>query len=233
MATDSEATQGTQASQAEGSNSGAGQQGSEQEYVTVAKFNEIVGKLDLIARQAQSDKDRAVKKTNQRLDSLEGDLKQVLRVAAKEGKGIQDVLDEYERQEELEFRETIKGLSQLLRGEQPAVLPHGSGEAKGVDVSGVLKELELDLNDARVKEFASKKFTSETEAFKEGAKLIKSITSRQPTEADKPSGTSDRAKAAGKQEELMAEYREGAKSLRGTALINFKMQMRKKGLEIS
>jgi hypothetical protein len=233
--TDSAGRSGTQGSQPEGSESQTGQPNSSSpEYVTVEQFNTITEKLEQIARLTQSEKDRAVKKTNERVSSIEGTLKEVLQSAAKRGVSLADLLDEAEQQEQAKFQKDMREMVESFKsGNFPAAKPHGSGEANGVDVSQVLKDLELDLNDTRVKEFAAKQFGNVADAYKEGAKLIKTISTRQPKDSDKPAGTSDRAAAGDKQEQLMSEYKEGSKKLRGQALINYKMQMRKKGLQIS
>ena len=232
--TDSEATKGTQDAQSEGSNNGAGQRSSEPEYVTVEQFKTITEKLEQIARLTQSEKDRAVKKTNERVDAVEGTLKEVLQSAAKRGVSLADLLDEAERHEQEQFQKDMREMVESFKsGNFPAAKSQGSETDNGVDVSKVLKELELDLNDTRVKEFAAKQFGNVADAYKEGAKLIKTISTRQPKDSDKPAGTSERAAAGNKQEQLMAEYNEGSKKLRGQALINYKMEMRKKGLEIS
>jgi hypothetical protein len=232
--TDSEADKGTQDAQSQSSDNAAGQRGSEPEYVTVEQFKTIEQKLEQIARLTQSEKDRAVKKTNERVDAVEGTLKDVLQSAAKRGVSLADLLDEAEKAEQAKFQQDMREMVESFKsGKFPVAKSQGSDAANGVNVSEVLKELELDLNDTRVKEFAAKQFGTVAEAYKEGAKLIKNISTRQPKDSDKPVGTSERAAAANKQEQLRAEYDEGAKKLRGQALINFKMTMRKKGLEIS
>lgn len=229
---DSAELEGTQGSQSEGSNNNAGQQGSEQEYVTIKQFNEMMGKIEGLSRTLQGDKDRAVKKTNQRLDGLESNLKAVLEKANLEGKSISDLLSQVEADEEKEFRQTMLEVAKSLKGGSANDVERGSAAGSGVNVAEVLKDLELDETDLRVKEFSTKKFMSKEEAYREGAKLVKTIISKQPTDADLPSGVVDRVKNASKQEQLMAEYKEGSKNLYGQALINYKMQMRKKGLTI-
>lgn len=230
---DSEVQEGTQDSQSEGSDKGTGQRGSEPEYVTVEQFKTITEKLDQIARMTQSEKDRSVKRANERVDSIEGTLKEVLQGAAKRGVSLADLLDEAEKQEQAKFQEDMREMVQAFKTGFPGVKSQGSEKTDGVDVSVVLKELELDLNDTRVKEFASKQFETKEQALIAGAKLIKTISTHQPNEADLPAGASERAKAAGKQEQLMNEYKEGSKKLFGQALINYKMEMRKRGLNIS
>lgn len=234
MAKDSEVLEGTQDAQSQSSDKGTGQQSSEQSYVTVEQFNELKGLLTTLQRTTQGDKDRAVKKVGERVEALEGDLKQVLQLAQRDGRTISDLLADAEQAEQREFQRSMQEVAQALRtGKFPAASSHGSDATQGVDVANVLKTLELDMNDNRVKEFAGKKFSSEAEAYREGALLIKSISTHQPSEADLPSEPSERVRNAGKQEQLRAEYEAGSKNLRGQALIAYKMQMRKKGLNIS
>jgi hypothetical protein len=234
MATDSTNLEGTQEAQASSSDKGNGQQSSEQSYVTVEQFQALQQTLEQIQRQTQGDKDRAVKKANERLDSLEGNLKQVLQLAQKDGRTITDLLAEAEAAEQARLQDDIRLMAESFRtGKFPTGASHGSEATQGVKMTEVLATLQLDLNDNRVKEFAGKQFSSQAEAYREGAQLIKTILTRQPTEADLPGQESERVRNAGKQEQLMAEYKAGSEKLRGQALINFKMQMRKKGLRIS
>jgi len=232
---DSAALEGTQGSQPEGSKGEAGQQGSGQpEFVTVEQFKLIQTALEETRRLLQGDKDRAVKKTNERLDGVEKNLKEVLQLAKRDGKSVEDLLNEVESNDEAEFRKTMKDIAVAFQsGKFPTQASRGSEDSQGVNVSEVLSALELDIEDARVKAFAGRKFESKEQALLEGAKLVKTILSKQPTDADKPGGEQDRTVIASKQERLMNEYREGSKNLYGQQLIQFKMEMRKKGLAIS
>jgi hypothetical protein len=108
----------------------------------------------------------------------------------------------------------------------------GSAQASGVDVTNVLRELELDETDTRVQEFRSRSFGSEAEAYREAAKLLKTISTRQPSAADMPSPVGRGATTATKLEQLRQEYDSRSKNLRGQQLINLKMEMRKKGLNV-
>ena len=234
MAMDSATPEGTQDAQSQSSDNGAGQQGSEQSFVTVEQFKALQQTLEQIQRQTQGDKDRAVKKANERLDGIEGSLKQVLQLAQKDGRSIADLLAETERAEQEQLQNDIRLMAQTFRtGKFPAEALQGSEATQGVKMTEVLATLELDLNDNRVKEFAGKQFKTEAEAYREGAKLIKTISTRQPTEADLPGQQVERVRNAGKQEQLLAEYNAGSKGLFGQALINYKMKMRQKGLDIS
>lgn len=226
--------QGTQgAATPEGSDVAGNQKGSSQpEYITVEQFSKIQEQIEALRRQMQSSKDKAVKRTEERLEGLERDVKTVLQTALKQGKrDISDVLAEIEESEEAETRELLRKMA-LTYKEGGFQRDERGSSTGGVDVEGVIQELELDKSDPRVSEFRTRQFASREEAYREAAKLLKLIT-KQPSEADRPSDVAKRQEYATKQEQLMAEYRERAKNLRGRDLIDLKFEMRKKGLQIS
>lgn len=197
------------------------------------QYKKLSEKLDAIARSTQSEKDKGVKRVEQKVDNLEKDLRTVLQRAQKEGKSVADVLSEIEDAEEHQTRAALNAMAQaFLSGKFPTPQALGGAEGEGDYAAEVVKTLELDENDMRVKEFRTKKFESKEQAALEAAKLTKRLA-QQPTDADKESAVAERARLAGKQEVLMAKYLEGSKNLRGQALINFKMKMRKEGLQIS
>lgn len=232
---DSAKPEGTADGQSAGSDKGNGQPSSEQVIITKEAFDSLNQTVQTLARQLQSDKDRAVKGVSQRIDGVEKDLKTILQLAEKEGKSVTDLIKAVEYDEEREFRETIKQMAQSFKnGGLPQQSSGGTGQSQGVDVNQVLKDLELDVTDVRVREYVGRSgtFATREQALLEAAKLVKSL-SRKPTDADEPSNVSERAQAGSKQDALMSEYKEGSKNLTGNALINYKMQMRKKGLQIS
>jgi hypothetical protein len=206
---------------------------SETDAVTKAEFEKLASQIETLRRSLQSEKDKAVKQTNERLTSLEGDVREVLQSAKKQGKSVDELLEDYEQEEELRVRNDLRELTRAFKEGRLSPQAPGKSQDSGVDVSGVLKELELDSEDIRVKEFSSRKFATEAEAFKEGAKLLKTIVSNQPTDADIPSKVAQRQSSPDAQARLMAEYKEGSKNMRGQQLIQFKKQMRAKGLEIT
>jgi outer membrane murein-binding lipoprotein Lpp len=215
------------------SNPDGGQQSSNTGTET-ATLKALQDKVDALARSLQSDKDKGIARTNQRIDRLEGDIKEVLRTAVKSGKSTQDLLGEIEQAEEAESRQALLEMAQAFKtGKFPASMGSGSAERTGVDVSSVIRELELDPENIQVKAFLAKGYSSESEAYREGAKLIKSL-SKQPSDADLPGNIASGRPVPNKNEALLQEYEQKAKDLRGQALINLKMQYRKKGLrEIS
>lgn len=198
---------------------------------TAKQLETLQKQVELLTRQLQSSKDKAVAKTNQRIDNLEKDLKSVLQDALKNGQSVQDVLGSIEAEEERETKETLRELARAYKeGRSPTSTSRGSDDADGVDVTKVLRELELDETDTRVLAFKAQSFSSEAEAYRQGALLFKQITSKQPSAADMPTGVARTQGQPSNQEKLMQEYERRKENLRGQALINLKMEMRKKGL---
>jgi hypothetical protein len=217
-----------------GSESGNGQQRSATGTDVAKTLADLQQKVDLLTRSLQSDKDRAVKKVGQRLDAIEGDLREVLQTAKREGKSVDDVLADIESAEEREMREALREMARSFKdGKFQASGQGGSSKQTGVDVSEVLADLELDAEDTRVQAFRAKPFASIDEAYREGAKLRKSIKTTQPSDADQASNVATPRGPAPKQDQLMKEYREGSKDLYGRQLLLYKQEMRKKGLNIS
>jgi hypothetical protein len=227
--------QGTEVSQTESSVAESNQKGVQPtNTVTVEQLNQILdAKFETFRRSAQSEKDKGIKKVGERVEQLEGDLRSVLQSAAKEGKSVSDVLSDIEAQEERESRRVLLEMAKAFQsGNFPLPSSGGTEQKQGVNVDAVVKDLELDENDIRVKAFKSQSFSSEAEAIKAAAKLQKSILTTQPSDADLPADVANRAKNASNQEKLMQEYKEGSKSLFGMQLVNYKQVMRKKGLNI-
>lgn len=230
MTTDSVERDGTQAEpNAEGSKSTSSQPSSQAASDVESVVKQLQTQVTQLARQLQSEKDRAVKQTNKRLDALEGDVRQVLQVAQQRNMSLADVLSELDEQESKEERQLILDMARSWKSGLQTQTPGGTGKGDGIDVGAVLSDLELSDSDIRVKEFRSRQFASEAEALREAIALKKKISTIQPSEADNPSAVSKNANTS-QQEALMREYQEGSKNLRGQALINYKMQMRKKGL---
>lgn len=213
------------------SNQGSGEQSSIAVADTAKQLNELQKQVEMLTRQLQSGKDKAVAKTNQRIDSLERDIKSVLRDALNKGQSVEDILGGIEQEEERETKETLRELARAYReGRAPSTPSYGSDGQNGVDVTQVLRELELDESDTRVQAFRARHFSSEAEAYREGAKLFKQITTKQPSEADLPASVARTQAIPSNQDKLMQEYEKRKEGLRGQALINLKMEMRKKGL---
>lgn len=208
--------------------------GSQATYVTADEFQKLQSQIEAMRRSLQSEKDKGVKRVEERVSAIEGDLKSVLQNAAKQGRSITDVLEEIDATEERETRQAMLEMARAFReGRFPQAEPVGNGQGSGVDVDAVLKELELDDGDVRVKEFRSRPFSSEAEAYREAAKLAKKILTTQPSEADKPSPEGKRQATPTGQQALMEEYNRRKATLYGRQLMNLKREMRERGLEIS
>ena len=215
----------------ETSDSKPNQTGSSQpEYVTVDQFNKLMTQIESLRRSGQSDKDKGIKAVTERVDALSNDLKAVLQSAQGRGQNISDVLAELDEQEELETRRMMREFLASQKSGAPRKESGGSG-SELVDVAGIIAEYELDPEDTRVQAFRSKQYTSEAEAYKEAAKLLKSMT-KQPSEADLPSKVAGERQRAPKQEALEQEYKERSKGIRGQELISLQREMRRKGLRI-
>lgn len=227
--------EGTQDSQSESSNSQSNQKGSsgEAQYVTVEQFQTLNQSIENLRRSFQSDKDKGIKRVEQKVDAVEGDLRTILQQASQSGKSVGDILSELEAQEEREARQAMLEMSRAFREGKLSGDSRGSGQQQGVNTSAVMAELELDESDTRVQAFRAKTFTSETEAYREGAKLLKQISTNQPSDADSPSKEGKRQSVPANEEQLQQEYQQRSKDLNGRALLNLKMEMRKKGLSIS
>lgn len=233
MAKDSAELEGTQGSQPEGSDDNAGQRGSVAADELAAQFSKLQSQFDALSRQIQSNKDRAVKQTNQRLDVLEGSMREILQSAVREGRGVGDLLRDIEEAEERETRQLIQDMARSFRESKLPNPGEGQSQGNGVNVADVLSELELDPEDTRVQAFRAQKFGSKEEAYREAAKLLRKIQTTQPSDADVAGQVSQARQSQPKQEALMQEYREGSKNLYGRELIRFKQAMRQKGLDIS
>jgi hypothetical protein len=226
--TDNAGTTGT--ANSDSSNDG-GQQSSITVTETAKQIQALRTQVEELTRGLQSSKDKGIAKTNQRIDSLEKDIKSVLKSAAQRGQSVQEVLGEIEADEERESREALLEMARAYKSERTSGANGlGGQQTSGVDVTNVLRELELDESDTRVQEFRARNFSSESEAYKQAALLLKSITTRQPSEADLPSGVAKGAMKPDEVQRLMQEYEQKSKNLRGQALVNLKMEYRKKGL---
>jgi len=209
------------------------QESSQPEYITVAEFNKLQGQFETLRRSQQSDKDKGIKQTNQRIDALEGDFRTVLQQALQKGQNISDVISELDASEEAALRREQRELFQALKeGRLPLAQSGGSGESGGVNVAQALQELNLDANDTRVQAFRARTFASEAELYREAAKLQAQILTRQPSDADKTSKESERQEKPEAQEALKQEYNERSKGLFGMQLISLQREMRRKGMNI-
>ena len=206
----------------------------EAKYLTEEKFTQLFNSgLETFRRSLQSEKDKGIKKTNERIDMMEGDVKQILQLAKKSGKSVDEILSDIDAQEEAEARQATLEIAKMFReGKLPGVGSQGSEKTNGVDVNAVLNELELDESDTRVQAFRARQFTSSEELYRESAKLVKQIHTRQPSDSDTPSHEGKRKEPVASREQLQQEYQTRSKGLYGTDLVRLKREMREKGLTV-
>lgn len=238
MTKDSAGVEGTQENaNSEGSGNEAGQRSSGQsEYVTVEQFREIQNQLRLIQRTTQGDKDRAVRATNERVDKIETDLKQVLQRAAKEGKSASEVVQEMNEQERSYNEQLITDMARAFKeGKFPQPASQGSGSDGEVDMMNVIEDFGLDIEDRRVAAFATQSFETIEAAERAAVALLKKINKTSaPSESERPVREGDAGRPTPKLEQLRAQYDEEIKNARGVkAVTNVKMKYRKMGLPIS
>ena len=218
----------------EGSEAGDNQKGSSQaEYVTVTEFNKIRQQLESLRRGEQSAADKAVKPVAKRLESIEGDLKALLQSAAKQGKSASEVLADVEKAEEQETRDLMREMARAFKdGKFP--VPSVASAQDGVDIDAVISEFGLDPEDRRTRAFATQSFSSVEQAQIAAAKLVRQIINTPaPSAADRTAPQGNVARAVANVDKLQREFDDKAKNAKGMALINLKMEYRKKGLDIS
>lgn len=223
----------------EGSSGADNQKGSsEQEFLTVAEFQrQLALEREALRRQFQSEKDKGVKATNERLAGIETDVKTMLRQASAENRSVKDVLADLDAQEAQEERRLLLEMAKAFKsGQFPQTSPQGSGRTRGeVDILAVIDEFGLDPDDARVKALTTRSFETIEDAEKATVALIKKINKTSAlSDAERPSGeTEGGSKPVAKLDKLWAEYNAKATNTRGNALIALKMEYRKKGLPVS
>jgi hypothetical protein len=166
---DSASVEGTDASQASASES---ENVSSSGTVTITKedFDNLKATVKRLEDDNRSNKDKAVKKTNERLEKLEGDVKPLLERAADliaAGKSPSEAITQINsEQETIEERQVMREFVQAVKdGKLPTANTSGNVQAKGVNMAEVIKEYALDGNDASViSELLSKPYANEAEA---------------------------------------------------------------------
>lgn len=167
----------------EGSQEGSGQQSS---FVTKEQYDALLNRFEKFERTAQGDKDRAVKRTNERLNELEAQVKPILERAAVLMKGGAEPNEALSQaQNEHEEAELKQAMRDFFKGGALPSQPAGNGESKGVDIQSVIAEYGLDLNNPEVKiAFEGKQFSTIEQAELTAARLLKPKPS--PTAAQTP-----------------------------------------------
>lgn len=131
---------------AQGSDSG----GSGQVALSKEQWDALQARLDAIERRTQSDKDRAVRKANERLDKLEEGVRPLLERAAKEGKSVSDVLTELDQQDEIEFKQAMREMLSAIKTGTLPIPAAGKPAGGGSDAAQVFVNKGLDLSEPDV-----------------------------------------------------------------------------------
>lgn len=177
------------------------QRGSEAGTYTKAEFDALKARLDKFERDTQSNKDRAVKSTNQRLDKFENELKPLLEQAQKyisNGSSVNEAVAQVQvDQDKAERENALYEMAMAFKsGKLPSTLA-GNESTEGVDVTEVITDLGLDPSDPAVKvAFEGKKFTLE-QAELTAARLVREKKKLPtPTQAQAPSSVGSAIKTA-------------------------------------
>jgi DNA polymerase III gamma/tau subunit len=155
------------------------QPSSETVTITKAQWDTVEQKLQKLESGYQSDKDRAVKNTNERLNKLEGDIRPLLERALQHtasGKTAVEALNLVQsEQEETVTKQALAEFAQAWRsGKLPDGFGAGNAQAQGVDVGAVLAEYGLDPKDSYVAgKLAGQTFTSKEQAELYAARIFR------------------------------------------------------------
>ena len=200
---DSNSQAGTAGNQSDASAQQNVQPGSESVTITKAELDVLTQRLQKLESGLQSDKDRAVKRTNERLDKLEGDLRPMLERALQHtasGKSAEEALRLVQSEEsENQTKQALAEFAAAWKsGKLPEYLGAGTAQNQGVDVASVLAEYKLDPKDPYVAgRLAGQTFTSKEQAELLAARIFKDKSFAPQTNASQQSATSGNASQTG------------------------------------
>ncbi len=214
---DSSSQSGTPGNQP-GSSDGQIQPGSESFTLTKAQWDALQGELQSLKSETQSNKDKAVRATNERLNKLEGDIRPMLERALQHtanGKSAAEALSLV--QSENEENQTRQALAEFAAAWKSGKLPEGFGvgstQAQGVDVGQVLAEYKLDPKDPYVAgKLAGQTFNTKEQAELFAARILRDSLNNQTNPAQQSAtpggllGTSDHSTDFLRLEELYKNY---------------------------
>ncbi len=222
---------------------GSGQQnqpGSDNVTITKAQWDALQGEIRTLKSETQSNKDKAVKGVNERLNKLEGDIRPMLERALQHtasGKSAEEALRLV--QSEQEQNQTQQALAEFASawrsGKLPEFMSAGNAQNQGVDVAKVLADYHLDPTDPFVAgKLSGKTFKTVEEAELEAGRIANersNVSTNPAQQSARPSGTPPSPDAAAK---IEAEYNaEIAKVRRGDvwAASEIKKKYRQKARE--
>ena len=189
-------------------------------------LGERLTRIEKMLSSIQSGKDRAVDKTRTEVSELRKSLSDVQNLM-KKGLSEDEAFEQLEgRKADNEFKQAVLELRDALKGGKS--LPVQANGAKvEPSVIEVLNQFNLDANDPDV----IANVLSQSDPDK--AELAASRLARKRANPPSASAASPVAGTPPPPANLMDEYNQKAKSVRGMALIDLKMEYRKKGLDIN
>ena len=190
------------------------------------ELGERLNRIEKMLSSIQSGKDRAVDKTRSEVSELRKSLSEVQSLM-KKGLSEDEAFEQLEgRKADNEFKQAVLELRDALKGGKS--LPVQANGAKvEPSVIEVLNQFNLDANDPDV----IANVLSQSDPDK--AELAASRLARKRANPPSASAASPVAGTPPPPANLMDEYNQKAKSVRGMALIDLKMEYRKKGLDIN
>lgn len=175
--TDSTTLDGTPETPLSDGSQGQVQQGSESVNITKREWDELQKTLKRLDDETRSNKDRAVKKTNEKLEALEEKLSPVFENFAKliqEGKSPNEAYAKVKsEQDEAEDKQALRELAQAVKSGTLSSLFAGNKQETDVNVDEVIAEYGLDGNSIEVRAAFNRKFGSREEAEVTAARLLK------------------------------------------------------------
>lgn len=166
----------------------------------------------------QSDKDRAVRSANQRMDKLESELRPLFERVHQFGaqnKSFDEALSTVRaEQDEQDFRNAVRDLAGKLNGGAlPAAAGAGNTGGAGVDVDAVFTQYGLDLKDPFVAgKLGGKTFANSEEAELTAGRILREKLSTPAASDAQQSATSGTVTQTANLDELYARYAEAFKN---------------------
>lgn len=191
-------------------------------------FGERIKRIEKMVETMQSGKDKGVNKALSEVEELRKSFSEVQALMKRKNLTEDEAFEELEaRKRDTEFQKAILEVRDALKGGKS--LPVQANGAKvEPSVVEVLKQFpDLDANDPDV----IAKVLSQSDPDK--AELAASRLIRKRANPPSASAASPVAGTPPPPANLMDEYNQKAKSIRGMALIDLKMEYRKKGLDIN
>lgn len=181
-----------------------------------ADWEALNRRLQAIERGEQAAKDRAVRKTNERLDRLEGDFRSLLERAAQEGRSAKDVLTDIAASEEADARQALMEMAQAFRSGKFSPAGVGIAQSATDAAAQVFSNVGLDPKDPDVAVAMSEVAGKSPEAIELAAYRLKERKASQPNpkDAQSPAPRGGAPASQDKAAEIEAGYLDEVKTVR-------------------